>query len=537
METAEEIKKKIDNTSEDFQQLRSRWDEIWQLWSLKKNEGNYDIMTKAFQGQRETEVDFVSPAPRSYVDLVHSRLCNSERQIIIRLLEKEGEDKRDELSKLERLIAFAFDKADDKLIFQGEGPLLDFLIFTALLRGRMCVRTMVYELNGEIVFDLKPWDPYNVKYERGARGYSWITNTTYRSAEAIKDEYGKDVPKEKYNEVIDYWKDTGDVIENSVICGSEKLHEDSYKLDNFNVLYIPVPGVPAISTSQGITVFHGDSILGPPMEIFKFENELISMWASHAKLLYKQPTINYLDEDGQELSSTVFLNEAVINLPMGHNKLDASPVKEISPTLVNLTGLISSLRQRATLPDIEYGELRNFPLSGTAINELQQARDKVFGPILRALNILYTQICYQIEQQLISNNIQVDVKTEIKQKFYQAKVKPKELKAPHLIRVEFTARTPWTQLETYQIAQMAKQMGLPDAFIWEFIIKIPDPKATADMAAVEIAEHSPALLRLRAIATLLDQGRHDEARSLIDELYNEWQQEQQGQQQREVPNA
>jgi len=102
------------------------------------------------------------------------------------------------------------------------------------------------------------------------------------------------------------------------------------------------------------------------------------------------------------------------------------------------------------------------------------------------------------------------------------------LKRPHIIEVEFTARTAWQQLDTWQIADMAKRQGLPDAWIHEFILKLQDPKGIGDLAAIEMAEHSPKLALVRAIEALMKQGRTDEASQLMRDLYNMEMQEQSG---------
>ena len=550
-ESASEVEKKIKKKDQDFRDLFYRMDYDYEMWALRKREPTVDYSQQdvAFKTaeERPFEVDFVSPSPRSYADHIQSRLADSERQIIVRMLEKEEEDKRDDVAKFERLMAFALEKADERLTSNPAMgiPLLDFIIWSAMIRGRLAARILVLEDDGDVMFDFTGLDPRFLRYDVGGRGMMWTAYETTRSASAIKDEYGKDAKDENNNLVTDYWRfvKPGEMV-NGVLCDGKWLQEpEPHKLKSFPILYLPVANVPPISsitsTSPKVSVFegtvkgefgqssrHGDSIYAPVREIYQFENDIISMWASHAKLLYAQPTINYYDDEGKPLTTTAFMSEAVINLPLNHNKLEPSPLKEISPTLVNLAGLVSGLRQRATLPDIEFGELRNFPLSGTAINELQQARNKVFGPLIRSLNIFYTNICRSIEEQMIEGGLSVTVKSEIDRKYYEKKVTSVDLKQPHIIRVEFTSQTPWTQLDTYQIADMAKRQGLPDEFIWENILKLPDPKGLTDMSAVEIAEHSPTLMKLNAIKTLMKQGRQDEANTLIQEMFTDFLQQQ-----------
>jgi len=544
-ETANEIIAKIDN-AEGFDKLESRMDSDFDMWKLKNESSgiSYDHATKVLKGIRDTDIHFTSNNPRSFADHVCARLSQADMQIIIRMAEKEGKDRRDDIAKLERLMAFAFDKADERLTTMLMlPPLRDFLIWCGAIRGRMAARVLVYKDGDNLIFDFLPLDPRFIRYAINSKGIQWISYKTFRSAEAIRNEYGKEPKQKQNNEVTDYWEFVKEGnVRNSVICEKEFLRDKKkYKLNRAPVIYLTVVGQPPVGDSSGVDMtMSGESIYAPVRDIYKFENDMISMWASHANLLFKQPMINYFQEGGVQLNTNAYMADAVINLPADKNKLDVSPMKEISPTLINLVGYIGALRQRATLADIEFGELRNYPLSGTAINELQQSRDKVFGPLIKTLNTCYSSICNMVEEQIKEGGIEVDVKTELDHKFFQVKVKPTDLAEAHVIRVEFAARTPWNQLDSYQIADMAKRLGLPDEFIWEYILKLPDPKGIVDQVAIEMAEHSPNLIRLRAIKQMLIIGREDEAKSLMEELYKEWQEQEmavQQPQQQQLPQG
>ena len=124
-----------------------------------------------------------------------------------------------------------------------------------------------------------------------------------------------------------------------------------------------------------------------------------------------------------------------------------------------------------------------------------------------------------MEEQLIDGNIKVNVKYEEKRKYFETQVTPIDLKKPHRTKVEFTARTPWTQMDTAQVAQMLKSLGLPDGWIWENILKVQDPKGLADLAAIELFEHSPKGAMKRAVEALVEtRGDIAAAQSLISDM-------------------
>jgi len=289
---------------------------------------------------------------------------------------------------------------------------------------------------------------------------------------------------------------------------------------------------PLIAGSDNLIKMFGDSIYAPNRGAYATRNRFNSMWATQANLLAKQPTLNYYDEQGKQLKTTPYLAEAVLNLPAGHNKLEESPMKEISPTLVNLSDMLEREIERGSLPYVGVGTP---PQSGTLQGIVQEARNIVFNPQLRLLSYFYADILRLVEEQLLSGKIKVDVKIEQKRKYYETEVKPVDLRKPHIIKVEFTARTPWTQLDTYQIADMAKRLGLPDGFIQEHILKLPDPKGLGDLSAIEMAEHSPKLAMVRAIDALIKAGRTEEAQQLMRDMYNMEMQEEMSARQMETP--
>ena len=114
--------------------------------------------------------------------------------------------------------------------------------------------------------------------------------------------------------------------------------------------------------------------------------------------------------------------------------------------------------------------------------------------------------------------MKVAIKGERRSKYYETQVTPIDLKKPHIIKVEFTAFSPWTRMDTAQVAQMLEALGLPKVWIWENILKIQDPKLLQDLLALEVYEHSPEGMMKRAVEVLMDRGYVFEAQKLIDQM-------------------
>jgi len=200
---------------------------------------------------------------------------------------------------------------------------------------------------------------------------------------------------------------------------------------------------------------------------------------------------------------------------MGHNKLEEAPMKEISPVVAGLLGMLSQQKERAMLPNIPVGSP---PPSGTLYNLVQEAGNKVFNPQLKNLSYFYEEICRLIEEQLIDSDIQVGVKYEEKKKYYETKVTPVDLKKPHIIKVEFNAKSPWTQMDTAQVGQMLVDLGLPKTWVWENILKIDDVQVIRRLLALEAYEYSPEGIMREAAKVLADMGYGFEATKLVEKM-------------------
>jgi len=535
MEDATKITTDVTAKMSDFNDRFTRMDEDFDRWNMKgvSSRGTLAYRDKrARTASRDTDIEIIGNDFRTFSDDVQAILSASERSIAVRMAETQGEDMREAMGKLERLLEYAFEKADERLINLLFGTLKENLVWYSIVRGWVAGRFLIYKDGKNVIFDFLPYDPRWLAYWMGANGLTRTAYTTSSSPEALEDEYGKIKRKspwfkpwakaEKSYDIIDYWKNEGNgKFSNAIICNNEP---EEYKIDSIPVLIAPVATRPPIrgnleSEMEG----YGDSIFAPTREVGALGSKLVSMWASHANLLHKQPIVNYMGKNGQTIKDTLHYAGGVINLPAGENRLYEVPMKEISATLVNLVNWAEGKRVRGSLPDIDVGSP---PPSGTLYNLVQETSNRVFNPQLRNLNSFYSNVCRLIEEQLLAGGVGGDkigkfkIKGEQKNQFYEDEITPPDLKRAHIIKVEFTARTPWTQMDTYQIADMAKRQGIPQRWINEHILKFQDPKYLEDLSAMEMADASPKLAILKAIEAYMKYGQPEKAMQLMQDMYN-----------------
>ena len=531
METPNEITQKVEEQENlQFGDLFTRMDEDFELWNMTQPPVTaYEAGVQSRSKAHASDIDVVSNDLRTFSDSVQSILASADMQPRVRMAETTGEDKREDIGKLERLFTFAFEKADERLRRLLLPPVRETEIWYSLIRGWVAIRVLVYRDGGNVIFNFMPLDPRRLVYQTGANGLLWVAHKTSRTRVAIEDEYGVKVSDEKDNTVIDYWNLEDSRIWNKIICKDFFLKEpEVMDVPSMPILIMPVSTRPPVGDNAKD---YGESIFAPTRKVNALRNRFASIVATHASLLANQPVLNYRDDMGKDIDLLVNVPGRVLNLPMGHNRVEVSPMKEISPTVVNILNWLNSQMEQGTLPKIPLGP--QFP-SGTMYNLAESVGTRIFNPQLRNLSYFYADICHLIEEQLIAGKLKVKVQGKEKDKYYETQVTPVDLKKPHTISVEFTARTPWSELDAYQVADMAKRLGVPDEWIWENILKFPDPKGMKDLASIEIAEHSPKLAMYNSVQSLIRYGRLEEALQLMEDLAKL---EMQEQQQTQIPQG
>ena len=193
MADASEIAKTVSNVMSNFKPRFDRMEEDFDRWSMRRvgARGSFEFQTRTRDRTRDTDIEIVGNDFRTFSDDVQSILSSAERQIRVRMAENEGEDKREEMGKRVRLLEFAFEEADDRLIRLLHPTLMESSVWYSITRGWVAARFLVYKSGKEVVFDFLPYDPRWLAYVVGANGLLWTGYTTSLSIEAIREEYGK----------------------------------------------------------------------------------------------------------------------------------------------------------------------------------------------------------------------------------------------------------------------------------------------------------------------------------------------------------
>uniref|UniRef100_A0A6M3XVF3 Uncharacterized protein n=1 Tax=viral metagenome TaxID=1070528 RepID=A0A6M3XVF3_9ZZZZ len=528
METAKEITawyKELEDG--EFKPLFKQMDEDFDVWEMTPSPANisaYEVDVRNKTKEHGSEIEVVSNELRKNCDNIHSILSKADLQIMVKMAEAEGEDKRNEVGELERLFYFLLEQGDLNLRKMVLPTLLEQTNWCALVRGYRAARILNYKGSDDnIIANYTSLDPRWLVFEADEKGLFKVGYKTFKNREAIEREWDVKIPNTawfkpwdktgKVVEVIDYWKRLKPgVYGNKVVCEGVELKSDTYKIRSMPISIVPVATRPPIATTDGSKLRnYGQSIFATARNIHAVRNRFATIMANHANLKANQPLINYKSDIGKSIPPDAMFNVpgSVIELTLKENELKESPLQEMSQTEGNFMAWLSGQVEDTLLPPFR---IENPAASGTRYALAAEAGNIIFNPQLRSLNYSYEDICKLIEEQLIDGGVggdkikKIKVQSYLKKEYTEITIKPVDLKKNHIIKVETTARNPWEQMDTAQIAQMLKGLGLPDEWLWENILKVRDPKLIKDLVALEVYDNSPtgamerivdALIRLR----------------------------------------
>lgn len=377
----------------------------------------------------------------------------------------------------ERMYYYGFDKADERLSFIGEPSLRTSMAWQAVVLGRVAVRVMVYEDDGEVIFDYLPLNPRFLTFEFGKNGLLWACYETFRSPSCIKDEYGVDVAEDiegKGTSVSDYWDTEHNV---RFLTKSKERLGTAYKhgLKEVPLILQPVSRAPKAISIDGIDVTSwGESFYDPVKNQFKNLNRMRSIVGTHAHLLSKKPT-EVIHEAGVEPD----IEEEHISFHPGALIKHARSVEFKSMDIADIPASMGIVMEdlkrgidQATYVELSPDESAH---SGAALRILGQGKQDVENPFTQTVNTGITRICRMGKKQIISQGLTIPVRTVKGKQYVDFDIKPELLENDFYVDAELVRRDVYDEVEGLQRAQLMKQAGwMSDEDIMEKILLLED---------------------------------------------------------------
>ena len=528
MRDIDDISEKVEKRKKQLQPLFDKDKENYDLWAGKEQIFDTHKMAINITGTEMTAISRRVQASLTRAGLdVHVLPPNP----------LPNDDAKDTANREEDMYYHGFEMADERLSARGEASLLSSATWQAVVLGRMAVRVLVYEEDGEIVWDYLPMIPSLVTFEFDTKGLAYYRNETFRSPAAIKSEYGKEVTEDAQGKgisVSDYWDREHNVrylTKGKELldfqAGNKKVTSWEHKFGFVPAIIQPVAlGPKAIESGDeggGIDVTAwGQSIFDHVKIPFRNLNKLRSIVATQAHLNAKAPLdVAYEDESALEAGHFDYYPGAILKHPKTET-ITPLKVGDAPPSILTMMGDISTGIQKATYTELSPDVPGH---SGSALKILRQDMQDVLFPRGDAINKLYTGICRMSKKEILVRKLTIPVKTVVNDKYEIYDMKPKLLKNDFYVGAEFISKDVYDEVEALQEAQLYQDNRWMDREgIMEKKLKMQDVPTTIakmDMDEVEAAIPEMKLrrlgkdLRLRS-DDLLRQGITDQ--DLLDKI-------------------
>ncbi len=514
--TASEIITLVKDKEDELGSLHTRMAEDFDLYTLAEYEAD------------EGYESYTSSMPRNFFDKVTDGLTRAEMVLQIKLPEDATQEEKKQASVGELFLFGALNQIDRNQRMRNEPPLRESLGFWANLRGWLGLRALVYVQNDETIFDVLPLDPLHLTWEMGHNGLLWIAHKRLITKAQLKAEYGI-VIEAKSAEIIDFWTDKANsVVLNDVLQpGSADFVKSPKEHGRRRVPFFigSVGTMPTVldKSFQSTIQHRGDSVWTASRNLFQPFNKI----AARTMDLYERSVAGSIIHRSLDGSKSI---EGDPYKTFQEIKIDKDEEIEIlqppapPPTTAVIHSIISADIQQSTLPfPLAYGGTTQ-AMSGAALSILADATRSVFDPRTSLLEEAYTWLCEELLTQYTQKGIKaIDFKGKKPDgKFFQVKVKPKEIKQNWTVSVVIEPRMPRDRQTEIMTALAATQQKSPQDIpllskqtAREDILKIRDPSAEEDKALAEMGESLPPIMATKIAAALKARGQEDLAQDVL----------------------
>ena len=515
-----EIEDVVTDKESELSLLYVRMEKHFDIWRLKPYaaEAGYESYT--------------STAPRNFFDKVIDALNRASLTIQIELPENatEGETKAASIGEL--FLFGALNDIDRRQALKGEPPLREALGFIEGLRGWLAMRALVARgKDGEPVFDVIPWDPLHMTWEKGKDGLLWACQKRKATKAQIKAEYGIDIGQ-KDAEVLDFW----DTERNSIIIDKQFVKrkgmalQHRHKIGRVPVFIQPVGSMPSILMQDFTPTleYQGDSVYATSQDVVEADNKYIS-WTMDRYRYSRAASIYHKSRDGaKELPRDPYLHHTVMEMDTDGEEVGFLDLPPFPSELAPIMGRINADWQQSTLPyPLAYGGTQQ-AMSGAALSVLSDATRSVYSP----RSSVMAQAYEWLSEELLSQYTIKGVKPKELRghhpkdgKFFSVKVKPTEVDPGWQIKVTVEPRMPRDQQGEIMTALAATQKRGPDDLplmskgtAREEILHIRDPQAEESKVLKEEGEALPPIRIAQTAKALKEAGREDLAEMVLQAL-------------------
>ena len=508
------------------QELRSRWEDDYQLYLLKE--------PAAEDGYER----HVTNEPMTFADKIMAYLSTAKVLIRFPVESKQAAQRQREDVK-ERFILGALRAADTLLAALVLPSLRDQLGAYITLRGSYGGRVLMQiEQDGSTSIEVMPWDPLHTFYSVGRRGIEWACYRMTRMKEDVRAEYGVEPVAGGLGvdgreiEIFDYY----DREMNAVCTRTEWLKPPTPHGFRFAPVFLGVVGPlpPLRGDLETLTLeSYGESVFKANREAYRNFNATMSDMRTLVRRSVKQG-LKVFSQDGKKtLDQDPYREGSVVSLRTGSEQVEPLGLLEMAKETAGFLGQVSGEVQRGSLPHTVYGELQ-FQLSGFAINTLRQGIDSALAPRRLALQRAYRDIASLLVREMATGQF-ASVSLSgygYAGDYFEGAFGSQDMQGRDSPEVDVVVSLPQDEPAKYAIAKIAREGPkplLPDRIILDQILGMQNVDAIQDVVLEERgATLSPVAALVSLITALDNQGRGDLAEIYLADLQRLLMAQQQG---------
>jgi len=480
--------KRFDERAQELQPLYDRMDKDMALWLLSKYTfTKADGKTKPKDAENVTTND-----PRVFADFVISILAATDRKYII------SNANIDDNNKAENFIKYAVARAEEKLAIQGEAGLDYSIDWNSCLRGTPAL-IAILKTNGKLWdFDIQPVDGRTIVWETGRQGCLYGGTRVELTKDIIERDYDHIITDEAAK-VKDIW--TKD--EHVVAVNDKKILTVKHKLMCNPFIVVPVSTSPRFVYQTNTLEHMYESIFAGARDLYALLNRHMSAFATANVRSTFRPVV-FKSDRYDELEQPPTLSDAVSKIGTDES-LDLFPIADFNAAYQAFIGHILQQLQRGTVSNVSMGELGLHGLSALVLKQLDKAKDRIFVPRVRAKNMLFTILGYNLIKQFINGGYYQDLDDGIGEELL---FDPKDfIDKKFVIKVEHYTEKPEESMASMTLAANARAIGMPEKYVMENILKVDNYRDVEYQGLKEKAiARTPMLENLYEARALIEVG-------------------------------
>lgn len=515
---------------EEIKPLRTRFDSDYELFRLTPYSRGKDYD------------NYTTNRPRTLAEKIIDLLSDAKVSIRIPIVDEQEEERR-AISAGERLIYGCLSMADRRLVSVAEADLQSQMSWHVTLRGWLIPFCFIYKSKktGETVVDIRIWDASNTDWRPGDNGTLWICHQSWEYRPDLEERWGKKLEKNWVDTAVDavsFWKKKDDYVlvynwfdgkDNCVVAANQFLKEPApHNIGHTPGAVLPCSATPYITSVDSSAADKeyikdvGESIYAPTRGTYGPRSRLITDTATIVGLGVHNPLVLYSESGtSAKLAESPYSRGAVIGLSTSKGeKIEKIQEPTMPRDALNLLAILEDEDAMGGLPKTAWGTTP-FTLSGYAINQLSSGMATKLYPRRKTMEFAYNWVGQEILLQFSKGGFApIRVHGEDGSGlFFDIMLSSEEIKPDWVVETTLKPKLPQDEMGQMMMARMAKEAELlSDETIAERLLNIQDTDLEEDKKFESWALRLPAIRLRKVAAALVQRGRPDLAKLIMEEL-------------------